>query len=85
MNKYKVGDRVVCKAGGPVMVINAVPAAAPAYNAYVVGGNVDYFGNGIQVANPNPGWYTCTWWNAVTQTFNQWNFQEELLEDEPSN
>jgi len=78
-NKFMVGDTVKCKAGGPIMVVSTAPVPANpnlAGQLFVIGG----FGNGVG-GFAGAGSYTCTYWNVNTETFMQWNFHEDMLED----
>ena len=67
MEGLKIGDKVVSKAGGPLMVVSAVPQQAHTVDPWAP-------------ANIGIGWITCMWWNETTNMFGQWNFPEALLE-----
>jgi uncharacterized protein YodC (DUF2158 family) len=58
--KFKAGDVVRCKVGGPKMIAGAI------FNPYANQGAIVMPGQFIQ--------YTCYWWNAMANQFQQWLF-----------
>lgn len=80
MNKFSMGEKVVCKVGGPMMGIASVP---PEVDPVVA--NNDIFGQPLLVQQPK--YYNCLWWqinaNGVGQ-FMQWTFHEDMLEEAPT-
>jgi len=86
-NKFMVGDLVICKVGGPVMIVATVPIQQN--GGAFIAGNHAFGGVGgawpVVQAPINSQTYTCTWWNSGLQTFAAWTFHEDMLEDAPTN
>lgn len=74
---FSPGDRVRCKAGGPIMVVVHVIQPAQQMVVGLGGGNIVLGGN---VPNQNIT-CTCCWWNQATSNFQQWSFCEDAIED----
>lgn len=74
-NKFIIGNKVVCKIGGPEMLIYNVPAQG--------NNNVNAF-----IAQPQGmfqgAFYTCVWWREDMQQFYQFFFPEDALDDAPT-
>jgi uncharacterized protein YodC (DUF2158 family) len=75
-NKFMIGDMVVCKAGGPLMVVQTAPVVQ---NVLAAPGNV--LGNFNLVPNR---YYSCVWWNPGVNMFSTWSFHEDMLDDAPT-
>lgn len=70
---FSVGDKVRCIIGGPEMLVSHITVQ----NAFVL----NQFANNGQHAVQQQRVYTCMWFNAVSGMFQQWNFNENMLED----
>lgn len=75
--KFAVGDKVRSLIGGPEMLVSFVTTNNLGAVAFNVTGT---WGGAVAPAVQSPT-YTCMWWNAISGTFMQWNFQENMLED----
>lgn len=64
---FNIGDEVVCRIGGPRMLINSVSAAIPVPGA----------GPGQSYQ------YGCVYWNQISNIFSSAMLREALLEDAP--
>lgn len=81
---FSSGNKVRCKAGGPVMVVGHVHAAP----VQIAGQHAVWIGDGLMgqpvpmaaPAQPQRS-YNCYWWSPETASFQHMIFPEGALED----
>jgi uncharacterized protein YodC (DUF2158 family) len=75
--KFSPGDKVRCKVGGPLLVVGY--AHVP--HQVGVGVGLNMFNPPAPNLNPQAS-YTCYWWNAGANNFQQFMLPENALEEE---
>lgn len=72
--QFNIGDEVVCRLGGPKMLVNSVlHVPADLLGQQQIPGQVATYQ------------YGCIYWNHISNLFNSAVFKEALLEDAPKN